>query len=118
MIHEVGNIELCELIETEPKNAVQSMFIILGQLASPIARAGTSCVKEDGISEIHQVHDGPSLNSRVRHQERTTSRISIWQEAGRQRITYGSPVEEEMQKRGISNVSTTDSYEIQYSVVE
>ena len=30
MIHEVGNIELCELIETEPKNAVQSMFIILG----------------------------------------------------------------------------------------
>ena len=30
LIHEVGNIELCELLDTEPKNAVQSMFIILG----------------------------------------------------------------------------------------
>ena len=30
MIHGVGNIELCELLETEPQNAVQSMFIILG----------------------------------------------------------------------------------------
>ena len=30
VIHEVGNIELCELLDMEPKNAVQSMFIILG----------------------------------------------------------------------------------------
>ena len=30
MIHEVGNIELCELLDTEPKRLVQSMFIILG----------------------------------------------------------------------------------------
>ena len=30
MIRDVGNIELCELLETEPKNAVQSVFIILG----------------------------------------------------------------------------------------
>ena len=38
MIHEVGNIELCELLETEPKNAVHSMFT---------ARAGTSCIKKE-----------------------------------------------------------------------
>ena len=31
MIRDVGNIELCELLETEPQNAVQCMFIILGQ---------------------------------------------------------------------------------------
>ena len=30
MIHEVGNIELCELLDTGTQNAVQSMFIILG----------------------------------------------------------------------------------------
>ena len=30
MIHEVGNIELCELLDMESKNAVRSMFIILG----------------------------------------------------------------------------------------
>ena len=29
MIRDIGNIELCELLETEPKNAVHSMFIIL-----------------------------------------------------------------------------------------
>ena len=29
MIRDVGNIELCELLETEPQNAVRSMFIIL-----------------------------------------------------------------------------------------
>ena len=30
MIHEVENIELCELLETESKTPVRSMFIILG----------------------------------------------------------------------------------------
>ena len=30
MIHEVGNIEQFELLDTEPKNAVQGMLIILG----------------------------------------------------------------------------------------
>ena len=29
MIREVGNIELCELFETEPKTQCKSMFIIL-----------------------------------------------------------------------------------------
>ena len=31
MIHDVGNIELCELLEMELKNAVQGMLIILGR---------------------------------------------------------------------------------------
>ena len=31
-----------------------------------------------GKSEIHQVHDGSPLNSRLRNQEGTTSRTSIW----------------------------------------
>ena len=30
MIHEVGNIELCELLDTEPKTQCTDMFIILG----------------------------------------------------------------------------------------
>ena len=30
MIRDVGNIELCELLETEPKTQCKSMFIILG----------------------------------------------------------------------------------------
>ena len=30
LIHEVGNIELCELLDVEPKSTVQSMSIVLG----------------------------------------------------------------------------------------
>ena len=47
MIQDVGNIELCELLETEPKNAVQSMPIIL-EYRYTTARAGTSCIKKEG----------------------------------------------------------------------
>ena len=47
MIHEVGNIELCEPLDMGPKNAVQSMFIMLGTLVLSTARAGTSCEKEE-----------------------------------------------------------------------
>ena len=30
VIHEVGNIEFCELLETEPKTQCKVMFVILG----------------------------------------------------------------------------------------
>ena len=46
MIREVGNIELCELLETEPKAQCKVCYHI-GTLASSIARAGTSCLKEE-----------------------------------------------------------------------
>ena len=79
MIQDVGNIELCKLLETEPKKRSEKYVYHTGTLASSIAPAGISCVKGRGEkSEIHQVHDGPSFNSRLRHQERTTSRTSIW----------------------------------------
>ena len=69
-----------------------------GRLASSIARAGTSCVKEEGKSEIHHAHDGPSFSPRVCHQERTTSQTSIRSEAGRQGILYCQQAEEEVQE--------------------
>ena len=34
-----------------------------GTLVSLIAHMGTSCIKKEGESEIHQVYDGPSFNS-------------------------------------------------------
>ena len=42
MIRDVGNIELCELLETKPKAQCKVC------LSSSVARAGTSCVKEEG----------------------------------------------------------------------
>ena len=46
MIHEVGNIELCELLETEPKRSAKYAHHT-GTLALSTARAGTSFVKEE-----------------------------------------------------------------------
>ena len=45
MIHEVGNIEMCDLLETEPKTQCK-VCLSCWTLASSTARAGTSCVKE------------------------------------------------------------------------
>ena len=79
MIRDVGNIELCELLETEPKTQCKVCLSYWNIGIVFCTLAGTSCVKEDeGESAIHQVYDGPSFNSGVRHQERTTSRTSIW----------------------------------------
>ena len=43
-MREVGNIELCELLETEPKTQCK---VCIGTLVSFIARAGTSCTKKE-----------------------------------------------------------------------
>ena len=45
MIHEVGNIELCELLDTEPK-AQCKVCLSYWTSASSTARAGTSCETE------------------------------------------------------------------------
>ena len=63
MVHEVGNIELCELLETEPKNAVQAMFIILGRRHRLLHVRALLAKRKRRKSEIHQVHDGPPFHS-------------------------------------------------------
>ena len=45
MIHEVGNIELCELLDTEPKRSAKYVYHT-GTSPSSTARAGTSWEKE------------------------------------------------------------------------
>ena len=42
MIQDVGNIELCELLKTEPKKRSAKHAYHTGTLASSIAHAGTS----------------------------------------------------------------------------
>ena len=48
MIQDVGNIELCELLETEPKNAVHSVFIILEYRYTLLHVLAFSCIKKGG----------------------------------------------------------------------
>ena len=50
MIQNVGNIELCELLETEPKSNAQHACHI-GTQASSIAHAGISCRKKQRTIE-------------------------------------------------------------------
>ena len=98
MIRDVGNIELCELLETEPKTQCK-VCLSYWDIGIVYCTCGHFLRKKKrGKSAIHQLYYGPPFNSRVRHQERTTSRTSIWKEAGRQGILHGQPAEEEVQK--------------------
>ena len=59
MIHEVGNIEMCELLDTEPKTQCKSMFIILGHWHRLLHVRALLTKRKRRKSEVHQVHDGP-----------------------------------------------------------
>ena len=59
MIHEVGNMELCELLDTEPKTQCKVMFIIPGHRHRLLHVRTLLAKRKRGESEIHPVHDGP-----------------------------------------------------------
>ena len=72
-----------------PKRSAKYVYLT-ETLVSFIARAETSFIKKERReSSIHLLNDGPSVSSGVRHQERKTSRTSIWLKAGKQGIPYG-----------------------------
>ena len=70
MIQDVGNIELCELLETEPKTQC-TVCLSYRNIGAFLAQ------RKRGESAIHQLYHGHSFSSGVRHQERTTSRTPI-----------------------------------------
>ena len=59
------------------QNAVHSMFIILEHWYPLLHVRAFLAQGKRGESAIHQLYDGPPFNSRVPHQERTTSRTPI-----------------------------------------
>ena len=50
MIQDVGNIEICELLETEPKRSAQCIYHT-GTLVYSTAHAGISCIKKRGANQ-------------------------------------------------------------------
>ena len=76
MIRDVGNIELFELLETEPKTQCK-VCLSYWNIGIVYCTCG-HFLRKRGESAIHQVYDGPPFSSGVRHQERTTSWTSIW----------------------------------------
>ena len=63
MIQDVGNIELCELLVTEPKNAVQSVPIILEYQYGLLHVRAFLAQRNRGQSEIRQIYDGTFFQS-------------------------------------------------------
>ena len=98
MIHEVGNIELCELLETEPKSTVQSMLIILGRRHRLLHVRALLAKRNRGEQEICPVHHGSSLDSQLLHKERATSRAPLREEARGPRVLHREIAQEEIQK--------------------
>ena len=62
MTQDVGNIELCEFLETEPQNAVHNVLIILEYQYTLLHVRAFLAERNKGQSEVHQVYDGPSFS--------------------------------------------------------
>ena len=63
MIRDVGNIELCELLETEPKTQCK-VCLSYWDIEIVYCTCGHFLRKgREQKSEIHQVHDGPPFHS-------------------------------------------------------
>ena len=98
MIHEVGNIELCELLDTEPKTQCEVCLSywdigIVHCTCGHFLRKGT----EENKKFIQYTMDLLSIPDYY-IKERATSRAPLREEAGRQGILHRQPAQEEVQK--------------------
>ena len=100
MIQVVGNIELCELLQTEPKTQCTAC---LSYWSEGIVQCtcGHFLQKETQANRnFVKLYDGLSFTPRVCHQEGKTSWPQIWEKAWRQGIPYDQTIEE-MQKEKV-----------------
>ena len=119
MIRDVGNIELCELLKTEPKTQC-TVCLSYWNIGILFCTCGHFLHKERGVNRqfISYSMDLLSLPEYVFKKGRPHGH-RYGKKTGRQGILYGSPTEEKMQEKVFPRKeSMTDSYEIQNSVVE
>ena len=108
MIREVGNIELCELLDMEPE-AVQNMSVVLGRRHRLLHVRALLARWNGGEQEIRHVHSRSPLDSQILHQEKGDPTGTV---TGRsQGITSTSPRIRSRRnaRKDISWVSTTGS---------
>ena len=112
MIHEVGNIELCELLDTEPK-AQSKVCLSYWDIGIVYCTCGHFLGKgtEENKKLIQYIMDLLSIPNYF-FKERATSRPPQREEARRQRILHRPSAKEEVQKDVLSSVSTIDLYEM------
>ena len=118
MIHEVGNIELCELLETEPKTQCK-VCLSHWDIDIVYCTCGHFLRKQRGeISNSSSIRwTLLSIPEYVIKKGRPHGH-RYGKKAGRQGILFGKPVEEENARNSFSKESMTDSYEMKHSVIE
>ena len=88
MIQDVGNAELFELLETDPKTQCKACLSYWSE--GIVYCTCGHLVKETVANRSYiELHIGPSFNSRIRHQEGKTSRPQIWETSRKQRMLPG-----------------------------
>ena len=109
MIHEVGNVELCELLDMEPKAQCKVCLSywdvgIVYCTCWHFLRDGTEENKKfvkytlDLFSIPCPVHHGSPLDSELLHKEIATTRAPLWKEARGLRVLRSELAQEEMQE--------------------
>ena len=96
MIHEVGNVGLCEQLDL--KSTVQSMSIILGRGHRLLHVRTLLAQRNGGEQKICPVHHGSLLDSELLYKERATPRAPLWEDARGSRVLHREFAQEEMQE--------------------
>ena len=100
-IKESGNIEISEIINTEPKWQCKSclnhcnpgvIYCVCGRLMT------TDSARE---SKVHLIHSRLILHTVLLHQKRQTTWSQVWKSSRMQRIPYGTSTCKEMPQKGI-----------------
>ena len=101
MIHDVGNIELCELLDVEPKAQCK---VCLSYWDVGIVYCTCGHFLRDG-TEICQVHSRSPLDSQLLHQEGATPRAPLREKGRRSRVLHRESAQEEMQEEELVGYS-------------
>ena len=105
MIKAVGNIELCELLDVEPKAQCK---VCLSYWDVGIVYCTCRHFLRDGTEEnkkICQVHSRSPLDSQLVHQERATPRAPSREKARGSRVLHRELAQEEMQEEELLGYS-------------
>ena len=88
MIREVGNVELCELLDMEPKSTVQSVSVTLGRPHRLLHVLALLAKRNGGEPEIRSIHNGSPFYSKLLYKERATPRAPLWEQAKGSRVHH------------------------------
>ena len=111
MIQDVGNVELFELFETDPKTQCKEYLSIILGWRHCLLHLRASLERNTGQSKFHCVYAGLSFNSRIRNQEGKTSWPQMWETSRKQRIFQAHNLSKDNSKE-----SMIDFCEIMFSV--